>query len=51
MSPLLATKYRGTFFIKKLCMGEQTFFGQMFLGMFYMETNYQIIQGGGGVNG
>ena len=36
------TKYGQTFFIKKLCMGEQTFLG----GMFYMGTNDQIMQEG-----
>ena len=50
MSPLPPTKYGGTFFIKKLCIGEQTFFGQIFWGMFYMGTIDQIMQGGG-VNG
>ena len=33
------TKYGEFFFIKQLCMGEQTFFGKMFGGMFYMGTN------------
>ena len=28
MSPLPPTKYAETFFIKKLCMGEQTFWGK-----------------------
>ena len=32
MSPLSATKYWGTFFIKKFCMGEQTFLGKFFGG-------------------
>ena len=34
-----------TFFIKKLCMGEQTFLGKIFFEMFYMGTNDQIMQG------
>ena len=29
--PLPPTKYRGTFFIKKLCIGEKTFLGE-FMG-------------------
>ena len=32
MSPFPHTKYGGTFFIKKLCMREQTFLGKFFLG-------------------
>ena len=28
--PYKLTKYEGTFFIKKLCMGEQTFLGKFF---------------------
>ena len=40
MSPLPPTKYGGTFFMKKLCMGELTFGG-----MFYMWTHDQM-QGG-----
>ena len=46
MSPLPPTKYGGTFFIEKLCMGEQTFLDKFFGGMFYMGTNDQIMQGG-----
>ena len=45
MSPLPPTKYGGTFFKKKLFMGEETFLGKFFLGMFYMENNDQIMQG------
>ena len=33
------------FFMKKLCVGEQTFLGQMFCEIFYMGTNNQIMQG------
>ena len=45
------TKCWGTFFVKKLCMGENFFFflggGGANLGeMFYMGTNNQIMQGG-----
>ena len=39
------TKYGGTFFIKKLCIGEQTFLGKFFWDVF-MGTNDQIMQGG-----
>ena len=40
------TKHEETFFVKNLCMTEQTFWGQMYRGMFYMGTNDQILQGG-----
>ena len=40
------TKYGENVFIEKLCMGEETFLGEIFGGMFYMETNDQIMQGG-----
>ena len=39
------TKYGGTFFMKKVCMGEQILGGN-FWEMFYMGTNNQIMQGG-----
>ena len=42
-------KNGGTFFLKKLCMGEQ-FFWQIYERMFYMETTDQIMQGGGKVS-
>ena len=35
--PLPPTKYGGTFFIKKLCMGEQTFLGKGLGGCFTWE--------------
>ena len=35
--PLPPTKYGGTFFIKKLCMGEQTFLGKGLAGCFTWE--------------
>ena len=35
----------GDFFLKKLCMAQQTFLGKFMGGMFYMGTNDQIIQG------
>ena len=40
---LLPANYRGTFFEKMLCMGEQTFLGK-FMGVFYVGTNDQIMQ-------
>ena len=45
MSPLPPTKYGGAFLKKKLFMGEETFLGKLFWGMFYMENNDQIMQG------
>ena len=36
---------RGDFFHKKPLHGGANLFGQFFWGMFYMETNYQIMQG------
>ena len=46
MPPLPLTKYGGTFFIKEALHGGAKFFWQILWGMFYMETNDQIIQGG-----
>ena len=44
--PLPPAKYGGTFFIKKLCMGKQTFLAKfMGGGVFYKGTNDQIMQG------
>ena len=45
MSPLPPTKYGGTFFVKKLCMGSKRF-GANLWRMFYMGTNDQIMQEG-----
>ena len=40
-------KVWGTFFLKKLCMGEQAFLGKFIgAGGFHMGTNDQIMQGG-----
>ena len=39
------TKYGGTFFIKKLCIGTNLF-GHNFWRMFYMRTGDKIMQGG-----
>ena len=41
---LSSTKYGQTFFMKKLCIGKETFWDNFFR-MFYMETNDQIMQG------
>ena len=38
------TKYGVTFFAKKLCMGENLFW-QIYVGMFHMGTNDQIMPG------
>ena len=36
----------GNFFRKKALHGGTIFLGQFFCGIFYMETNDQIMQGG-----
>ena len=46
MSSLTPTKYGGTFFVKNLCMGEQTLLGKFMGGGVNMGTNDQIMQGG-----
>ena len=46
MSPLPLTKYGGTFCRKKALHGETSVSGQIYEGMFYMETKDQITQGG-----
>ena len=33
-----------TFFLKKLCMREQTFLRKVYRGLFYIGTNDQIMQ-------
>ena len=44
---LLPANYRGTFFEKMLCMGEQTFLGKFIGGcVFYTGTDHQIVHGG-----
>ena len=45
MSPLTLAKYGETFSVKKLCMGEQTFSGQIYGRIFYTWNNDQIRQG------
>ena len=43
------SKYEGTFFLKKLCMGEQTFLDKFMGGCFTCELiirSYMIIGGG-----
>ena len=43
---LLPANYRGTFFEKTICMGEQTFLGKFIGGcVFYTGTNHQIVHG------
>ena len=37
--------YRGTFFAKKVLHGGTKVLGQIYGGIFYMGTNYQIMQG------
>ena len=39
-------KVWGSFFNRKALYEEQTFFGQIVGGMFYMRANDQIMQGG-----
>ena len=38
-------EYRGTFFTKKVLHGGTKVLGQIYGGIFYMGTNYQIMQG------
>ena len=38
-------EYRGTFFAKKVLHGGTKVLGQIYGGIFYMGTNYQIMQG------
>ena len=39
-------RYGGTFSEKELSMGQKTFFGKIYGGMFFIGTNDQIMQRG-----
>ena len=45
--PASTSKIWEAFFLKKALHGERNLFGQIYEGIFYMETNDQIMQGKG----
>ena len=48
MAPLPPTEYGGTFFIEKLCMGKQTFWGKFFWRCFTWGLMIRSCKGRGG---